>query len=202
MSIFLYFLFEVCGLYVWACASGVSYNPRFNTPLCCNIQTAGFCWISCFSFPNVGWPLFGFPPRCPCQRDKFHEVCQRGQRMLKMWRNCKDWIGECRGWDWNFFDIDSILLHVQRRITLNVTQIGRVATVCTVYQQQGWASHIYSYNCRAGYGYAVLFHSHNCTLRLTHSVSPSLHHLRVLWTTYESPWLMAAGQTFWRRIQR
>lgn len=53
MSIFLDFLFEVCGLYVWVCTSGVSYNLCFHTQLFSNIQTARFYWISCLSFPTL-----------------------------------------------------------------------------------------------------------------------------------------------------
>ena len=49
MSMFLYVLFEVCGLYVWAWTSGASYNLHFNTPLCCYAQAACFCSI----FPTL-----------------------------------------------------------------------------------------------------------------------------------------------------
>lgn len=45
--------------------------------------------------------------------------------------------GRVQGVRLEFVAIDSILPEAQRRITLNATQIGREATVRTVYQHKG-----------------------------------------------------------------
>lgn len=127
MSIFLYFLFEVCGLYVWACASGVSYNLCFNTPLCCNTQTACSCWISCF-WVTALW----LSPSLSVSKGQV-------SRGMPVWAKNAENVEESlrldrrvQGVRLEFVAIDSILVEAQWRITLNVTQIGRAAAVLYV----------------------------------------------------------------------
>ena len=60
MSIFLSFLYEVCGLWVWVCAWGVSHSLCSYTPLCCNIQTPCLCWMSGLVFQTLDDHTFPF----------------------------------------------------------------------------------------------------------------------------------------------
>lgn len=200
MSIFLYFLFASCGLYVWVCTSRVSYNPTFNTPLWCNSQTACFCWISCLSF-LLGDRSLAFPPRCLCQRDKvswgmpvWAKNDENVEELLRLDRRVQ-------GVSLEFVAIDSILLEAQWRITLNVTQIGRADTVRTVYQHKGehcifiyaileqdmvlqlWKLHFHSFIYRS------------CTARLTLSLSPPP------FTVSVSSWLPMRVPHWWLQVK-
>lgn len=109
---------------------------------------------------------------------------------------------ERRGWDRNLLPL--ITSYPEHTGGLHLMELRYEGDLHTLYKYKdthnvfilNWCSrksiHYLIISCE----YSLLFSQLN-TL-----IVPSFHHPSVLWTTYESLWFMAAGQTLWQRIQR
>lgn len=98
-------------------------------PLCCNVQTPCFCWISCLSFPLWVTALWLFPSLS----------VSKGQvsRSMPLWAKNAENEEELLRLDQRVQGagtgiVDNILLRVQWMIIPNVTQTERATTVQSI----------------------------------------------------------------------
>lgn len=134
-----------------------------------------------FNISNFGWPLFGFSPRHLCQKGQF----SRGMP----------------AWAKNAENVEGPLRLDRGAQGVRVESVAVTAS-CSEWKEDGRLRHIQHVHTRSSI--ASLRAEHDAVMQshtLTDPSPPPLA-VSVSFGLPKSSWLMAAGQTFWRRIQR